>query len=326
MRTSGAVEIIENKGFVFRRFTRDQEEQYARYHNSLLTKTYSSSGICMEFVTDTCNLYMDIDLSEGSTRRFYAFDILCDNQKVDCITNFAEGDDLYRHDFKLGRVKRNITFNGGTKTVKIVFPWSVAAKINEISIDDNATVEPLPQKPKMLFFGDSITQGYDALYPTESYVYRISDMLGVECYNKAIGAECYFPELLKYADDFQPEFISVAYGTNDWNRLTWDAFQRNCAEFYKLLATNYPSSKIFAIAPLWRKDLCEKRPIGDFKNIRDYIFKVTEKYENVTAIDGYGFVPQEERYFSDLRLHPNSEGFKHYAENLFSQLKQHING
>ena len=47
---------------------------------------------------------------------------------------------------------------------------------------------------------------------------RLADALGAEEVNKAIGGECFFPELAATKEDFQPEYITVAYGTNDWSR------------------------------------------------------------------------------------------------------------
>jgi hypothetical protein len=41
---------------------------------------------------------------------------------------------------------------------------------------------------------------------------------------------------------------------------------------------------------------------------------------NVTVISGFDFVPKDETYFSDLRLHPNDKGFECYSENLYSEI------
>jgi len=35
-------------------------------------------------------------------------------------------------------------------------------------------------------------------------------------------------------------------------------------------------------------------------------------------------LPKEEKYFADLRLHPNDEGFKYYFENLYSEIEESI--
>lgn len=60
---------------------------------------------------------------------------------------------------------------------------------------------------------------------------RLADALGAEEVNKAIGGECFFPELAATKEDFQPEYITVAYGTNDWSRKLAEEFQTNCRAF-----------------------------------------------------------------------------------------------
>ena len=71
-------------------------------------------------------------------------------------------------------------------------------------------------KKRILCFGDSISQGYDALYPSNQYTPQLAKLLDAEEYNKAIGGEIFRPELALARDDFEPEYITVAYGTNDW--------------------------------------------------------------------------------------------------------------
>ncbi len=323
--TKGAVRIVEDNGFHFYRFSIDQEKQYERLHSNFLSKTHSTSGVCMEFTTNTNHIYLDVDFSEGSSRKYFCFDIFCNGKKISEISNFNLEDDLFKTDFKLENIKKNIVLPKGEKLIKIVFPWSVAPIINEIRIDKGSFIHPAPQKDIMLFFGDSITQGYDARYPSESYVYRLSQLMNVDVYNKAIGGEVFFPELLEYTDDFFPKYISVAYGTNDWNGRTYKNFEADCFAFYQKLSKTYTKSKIFALAPLWRKELGEHREFGDFANVGQCIRKVAAQFENVFFIDCYDFIPHESNtYFADNRLHPNSKGFEIYSNHLVKSIQKFI--
>ena len=36
------------------------------------------------------------------------------------------------------------------------------------------------------------------------------------------------------------------------------------------------------------------------------------------------FVPKDEKYYADLRLHPNDEGFAYYADALYKSIKSEI--
>ena len=156
------------------------------------------------------------------------------------------------------------------------------------------------------------------------YISRLAEALDAEEINKAIGGEVFFPSLAEAADDFVPDYITVAYGTNDWSKLTKEEFKNNCYGFYSALSRNYPDTKIFAITPIWRKDFKDYRPFGEFMEATECIKNIAEEFENITCITGFPFVPQSEEFFADLRLHPNDAGFDHYFRNLYAQVKNYI--
>jgi lysophospholipase L1-like esterase len=148
----------------------------------------------------------------------------------------------------------------------------------------------------------------------------LSETLGAEEVNKAIGGEIFFPDLAKLKDDFVPDYITVAYGTNDWNRIDEETFKNNCSEFYTTLSKNYPDSQIFAITPIWRKDLNDERMFGEFRKVEEDIKDIVKELNNVTLISGFSFVPEDEDFYADLRLHPNDTGFEHYFKNLYNKI------
>ena len=194
----------------------------------------------------------------------------------------------------------------------------------EISVDDNSFVEVIKPEKKLLVFGDSITQGYDALRPSNRYITKIADLLCAEEYNKAICGEIFFPELANLKDSFIPDYITIAYGTNDWNRIDEETLKYKSKAFFENIAQNYPNSKIFAITPIWRKDMSEYRKFGDFRKVEQVIRNAAMDIEKITVVSGFDFVPKDEKYFADLKLHPNDNGFKYYAENLYREIKTKI--
>ena len=67
------------------------------------------------------------------------------------------------------------------KTVTVHLPWSMRVQIAEVSVDDGAFVEAVKGNgKKILFYGDSITQGYDAMRPSNRYAGKVAEMLGFE--------------------------------------------------------------------------------------------------------------------------------------------------
>ena len=325
--TCGAARISEDDGFRFYRFTEKQEEVYRRYRSGLAEKTFSTPGICLHFHTDSRNLYLKADMRPSTTRSCFAFDIFCDGKRVDsaCLCNFDEKDIPSEQKRPLGEYSKNIRLGDGNKTVKIVFPWSVTPVIKEIGLDDGAFVTPVKRDKKILLYGDSITHGYDALHPSDTYAYLLSEMLHAESYNKAIGGEMFAPEVAEFADDFVPDLITVAYGTNDWNGgISRTAFRENCKGFFDNLTRNYPETPIFAITPIWRKESAEQRAMGGFDTVKEQIFDLAAHYDNVIPIVGHDLVPRSEEYFSDRHLHPNKCGFSFYAENLYNAIRQKL--
>lgn len=326
--TTGAVNFfIENEMLLLKRFTQEQEELYKVKDQDFYDKTFYTSGIKFLFKTNSKNLFLKIKTMNCSTRKYFSLDVFVNGNLIGYIDNFSGVElpqDYTQVEFTLGEFSKNFQLGEGEKTVCVHLPWSAKTLIEEVSIDDNAFVEAVKPKKKLIAFGDSITHGYDALRPSNRYIAKLAELLDAEEFNKAVGGERFSPELAMLKDSFTPDYITVAYGTNDWNRIDEETFKYNCKAFYTNLSQSYPDSKIFAITPIWRKDMCEYRKFGDFKNVESEIRTAAKDIKNVTVISGFDFVPKEEKYFADLRLHPNDRGFECYAENLYREIKMKI--
>ncbi|MBO7148404.1 MAG: SGNH/GDSL hydrolase family protein, partial [Clostridia bacterium] len=210
----------------------------------------------------------------------------------------------------------------GDKEIAVYFPWSFAGSLLSLTLDDGATLAPVKNEKILLMYGDSITHGYDALHPINSYSTRFADKLGYTQYNKAIGGEIYVLGLAGMRQDFTPDLITVAYGSNDWSHCDAETFDSNCSQFFKSLVRNYPNTPICVIAPIWRKDENEKKSFGEFTSVVDHIKDIVKKYPQITLINGYDLVPHDEKFFADLRLHPNDKGFEHYAEKIYNMVRE----
>ena len=321
--TTGADRVEKTaKGRIkFHRFTEAQEKAYKDYSADFYRKTFSTSGIRLEFVTDSKSLSMTVNATSklSSSRRFFAHSVYADGKLVGRIERSQDDpqpDGDFSGEFDLG---------AGEKRVKIYFPWSAVSEIVSLELDDGATVKPVEKKCKMLIFGDSISQGYDALAPENSYASIVTDYFDADARNKGIGGEVFYPTLGALRDDFEPDYITVAYGTNDWSRNDRETFDRDCEAFYTNLSANYSESTIFAISPIWRGNYTDKgSKVGEFSHLAERIAEVADKLPNVIFINGFDFVPKDSSYFSDLYLHPDDKGFAHYAKNLIAELVKYI--
>lgn len=321
--TVGTEYLSEENGCVsFHRFTKEQEELYREKKNNLYSKVFSGSGIKLRFETDSESLFMRIIVNKASSRSYFSLSVYSDGEYIGKISNFDKtklNNENLKSEYLLGEFSENFELKKGKKTITIYMPWSVSVSIKEFLIDYGASLIPKKYDKRILIFGDSITQGYDATEPENTYASRICELLNAEGINKAIGGECFFPELAEMNEDFVPEYITVAYGTNDWYKTNRACFEKNSKEFFISLRKKYPTAIIYAISPIWRKESEEKLNGWNFRDVACHIKEIACEVENIIFIDGFDFVPHESKYFADLRLHPNDDGFLYFWENLYAK-------
>lgn len=315
--TKGAVEVTEENGcFRFFRFTPAQRELYGQLRPQYNEKVLATAGVRLSLETDAEFIGFDYCLKTGSSRPYGFFDVY-ENGTLkhhfgDMVPSEMEG-------------RGEIQLSPGMKKVEIHFPWSCITSLANVEVSDGAQVKATEKTRRMIAFGDSITQGYSAIYPSLTYMSRLTDMLDAECFNKAIGGDKFFPELADSPDSVEPDLITVAYGTNDWNGCTRDLVEERCRQFYQALARRYPKAQIFAITPIWRKDGGKETQFGAPQPaVADLIASVCADIPGVTVIRGGGFVPWLEEFFEDKYLHPNDMGFDFYAKNLYNALLPYI--
>lgn len=90
------------------------------------------------------------------------------------------------------------------------------------------------------------------------------------------------------------------------------------SSFLKQVTDEFPTVPIFCLLPLWRKDKDMITRGRTLEEVRAILQHEAEQYPQVHVIDCWDFIPHEEEYFFDRRLHPNDAGFACYAESLYS--------
>ena len=199
--------------------------------------------------------------------------------------------------------------------------------IKNVNLNGTSFAEPVSSKMKILCLGDSITQGYDAYHSSLSYVNRLSQTLDAEILNQAIGAEVFDEKSLDEELPFDPDLITIAYGTNDWAILeSKEQFLTGAENFFKKIKNIYPDKKIVYISPIWRGDY--QRPfgtqdtaVGGFEESVKAL-QMLAKENGLFVVDGIPLTPHHSDFFADQFLHPNDLGFGFYAENLLRELKK----
>ena len=319
----------EDGSFIFHRFNPDEEKYYYETNEAFYRKALCPSNVRLAFKTDATEIFLSVTTKPGPTRTYFSIDVRVDGIDVGYIDN-VEGADLTGA--YTGVKLENGDFSGiielgdnKDKLVEVILPWSVQCTLHEISLKNATYITPSKREKLLIAYGDSITQGYDAIRPSNSYASILGEILSADVCNKAIGGEIIAPELARRAQDASPDYVTVAYGTNDWGKVTSEQFLSNAREFYTALSEKYPSSHIFAVTPIWRADHDSVRPFGPFRLVAELIGKAVESLPNVTLIDAFDFVPQDKSLYADLRLHPNDNGFLPYAELLGAAILRTVN-
>ncbi len=306
----GYIRIEEIEGYIFpKRVTKKQEEIIAS--RGFSPRQESTSSMFIEFVTDADNISFDYVYCMGSSKDCFGIDVLIDG--INTFSYYIEPNNK-RGSFFIDLEKP------GEKIVTVYLPNLAGVGIKNFKVFGN--IKKHERKFKMLALGDSITQGYISRHPYLTYVNMVSQKLDACVVNQAIGGDKFFEGNLDENIGFDPDFITVAYGTNDWSKC-FDV-KVNAFNYFKRLREIYPNKKIFALLPIFRGGIK-----GDIRNgysledVRGQIKNAAEK-NNVTVINCKDFVPHQEDFFWDKTLHPNDLGFVFYAQGLIEELKKHL--
>ena len=277
-------------------------------------KSYAASCVRLAFSTDATGFSMAYHVVKGSSRTFYYFDVYVNGVMVQHSGNesFVECPDNELH----------VTLDGKPNTVVVYFPCLSEIDIKSFELEGGHVIAPAIRLRTLFSYGDSITQGYDARYPSLAYPNQLADAIGAVVFNKAIGGDVFNPALVTATGSHKPDIITVAYGTNDWShKNTKETFFAQMNGFYANLHNLYPDIPVFAILPIWRRDHDRVTDIGTFDELRGYLTEAVKPYANFRLLDGYQYVPHLEEAFSDKYLHPNDFGFEFYAKNLIAEIK-----
>ncbi len=201
----------------------------------------------------------------------------------------------------------------GEKQVVIYLPADATVLIRDFDI--NAEYVPAKKGEKVLWIGDSITQGYGPLRSSHTYVSVANRILNYDILNQGIGGYIYDKNTMVPMEGYKPDKIIIAMGTNQFGAETMEDVE----EYYKSLKKVYGDTPVLCVSPIWRGDCPDSYEV--FEGFCDNVKKVAGQYPNVTVVDGFTLVPHLEEYYLD-KLHPNCLGMELYGRNLVEAIKK----
>lgn len=295
---------------VFYRYGKAQMEYMAREEYDYGWRGWAkfSGGIRLEFITDSENISFDY-LASHQHERSNTIDLYVDNMLAR----------VYKIQDKLkGSV--HFTLPSGKKRVAIYFPCESVLKIKNFTIDGSYK-SVKSKKTKLLIIGDSITQGAGPEIASASYVNILSREADFDILDQGIGGYRYEPCDLMEIEEFKPDRIMVALGTNFYEKSVCEErgydYARAVKDFYKRLDEIYPSVPKLVMTPLYRtRDLDMER----FLWCIDTIKAECKKYSNILVADGFDLMPNDPVSLSD-GVHPSTYGSLMLGSNLIKFMK-----
>jgi lysophospholipase L1-like esterase len=158
------------------------------------------------------------------------------------------------------------------------------------------------------------------------YTEQVARTIDAEVFNQGTGGEQYMAKKIVHGSYPQVDFITVAYGTNDWSKNPREILEGKALEFFEKLICTYPGIPVYYIIPIWRRDCDRITLAGTFPEARERLRQIASKYPQVICIDGLELTPHVEEFYSDNYLHPNDLGFCLMAENLLSKIRSRLPG
>ena len=180
---------------------------------------------------------------------------------------------------------------------------------------DGLVCKKVKKRAKVLWMGDSITQGYGTFRSGETYVNTANRVLGYDVINQGIGGYIYDERVLTPMPVCTFDKIIIALGSNHYGA---ENFESEVSKFFTRLNEVYGSTPTLVVTPIWRRG--DEEVQNKLEQSRQTICKICSQYPNVKTVDGKKLVPPLEEYFID-GLHPNALGGVTYGYNLVAEIK-----
>lgn len=306
----GAAEVVVGEnGFSLLRMTRRLSDFYS-YSEAAEIRANCPSGVRICFRSDTSFIGMRLNYGRPA-RKIYAVDLIIDG--IERLT-FAPQD--IEHGFAFNA---ELPAGGAEHSIEVHMPHLCECTVEELIIEDGATLAPLKfTGGRMIFLGDSITQGMTSSSPARAYASLLAAGLKRDFHNICVGGAVMRREVGKMALDLSWKTAVAAFGVNDCSQQrALEEFTADTRGMFEAL-TSRSEANVYALTPIPWPASPPDRKLEDF---RDAIRVAARHFERVQVIEGTELVPNDARYFVD-GCHPNDAGMQAYAENLLEQISR----
>jgi lysophospholipase L1-like esterase len=302
---------IGGGAFVPMRFSHEMIKAYEKYNKTarVLAPYYNcTAGVRMDFYTDAETISFHYNCTDGfnDNKPGYAVDTLNVFENGEYQTSFDvvkdKPDDLiYKR--KSGEAESRIT---------IVFPMYHGLALSNFKLGNTRPVTEYDHR--ILYFGDSITQGLYADRPCDMYAHQVSVSLNADYMNLAVGGEIFREKALEPEICFDPTHIVVALGTNDYySGLSARNIKINAFNYLEAVKKKFPGVPITVISNF------DAVP-DEFHEAIAEAAKASECY----FVNGSTLISAAVKNWNKDAVHPSSIGFAEITRALTPILQEQL--
>lgn len=216
----------------------------------------------------------------------------------------------------------------GEKTLELWLPQFGDFRLAKLEIDDDAGVwrAELPERPKLVTYGSSITQCRAAASPTRTWPALVARELGMDLTCLGYGGQCHLdPMVGRMIRDQPADVIITCLGINVYGNGTFSerSFLPAVIGLLSTIRDGHPGVPILVITPIVspaRENTVDKAGMT-LAQMRDYVARGARLLQehgddDIHLLDGQDVFGPEHAHMLGDGLHPNAAGYAHMASSI----------
>jgi lysophospholipase L1-like esterase len=320
--SNGSVEFFRFPNNVLK-YMKDRRAKAKKPSNAETT-----SGVKLLFKTDAKDISLKFKINKGTVDRGSDFAVYKNGKLWKELRFRKKKTESYPFEFTM-----KLT-NDSSEAV--VYTVALPSYSNPIfcgmTLNDGAELKEFSVEPKKVYvaYGDSVSHGTgqrSASYLT--WPYKLSEKLGFELYNIAIGGSSIDPERLSMFKDFKKiDLLTVYIGINDAGKKSPEEFKKAYANLLSTIRASHPETKIVCISMHTMPE--GKKGRGGFllsdyaQPVKDVVAAMkAEGDNNILLVDGTQLAGLEDA-MSPGNVHLSIKGADKWANKLYGKIKEFV--
>ena len=299
-------------GLVPRRFTPEQYAHWQSQGEVRFARSKTSAGALLRFTSSASELRFQYHVISLSSDKM-CFDLYEGGHFSESIamdTSVGSSQVVFHRIFS-GE-------EGRKKEITIYLPFTAEIALSGFDFGEDASPVPRVYEHRVIWLGDSISQGMHASHSSQSIAARMFRITGYEIINQGVGGAGYKDISLDFTyGDYPADRLVILLGTNDNGAISADRdrYLNRMRISLERACTSFPPGNIRLMTPFWRADLSKPEIGGPFEDILAAIRREAQRL-GIPLVEGLYANPRGTDFFSDNRLHPNDVGFAAITEAL----------